>query len=85
VLDRQTMTVKSQPVQVATADGNDAVIAAGLQPGMTIVIAGVHVLAPGQKVSVYQEKTSALAPVATQQPATPQGGTAQAATMTSTR
>jgi multidrug efflux system membrane fusion protein len=85
VLDRQTMTVKSQPVQVATADGNDAVIAAGLQPGMTIVIAGVHVLAPGQKVSVYQEKTSALPPVATQQPATPQGGTAQAATMTSTR
>ena len=41
------MTVRSQPVQVATADGNDAVIASGLQPGMVIVSAGVHVLAPG--------------------------------------
>jgi RND family efflux transporter MFP subunit len=85
VLDRQTMTVRSQQVQIATADGNDAVIAAGLQPGMTIVTAGVHVLAPGQKVSVYQEKTSALPPVATQQPGKPQGGAAQAATFTSTR
>lgn len=85
VLDRQTMTVKSQPVQVATADGNDAVIASGLQPGMQIVTAGVHVLAPGQKVSVWQEKTSALPPVATQQPGKPHAGDAQAATLTSTR
>ncbi len=47
------MTVKSQPVQVATADGNQAVIAAGLTPGMQVVVAGVHVLQPGQKVSIY--------------------------------
>jgi len=60
------MTVKSQPVQVATADGNDAVIGAGLLPGMTVVSAGVHVLSPGQKVSIWQDKGSALAPVATQ-------------------
>lgn len=83
VLDRQTMTVRSQQVQVATADGNDAVIAAGLQPGMTIVTAGVHVLAPGQKVTVYQEKTSAAPSVAAQQQtARPPAGTAQAATVT---
>jgi multidrug efflux system membrane fusion protein len=44
-------------VQVATADGNDAVIASGLQPGMLVVSAGVHVLSPGQKVTVWQEKT----------------------------
>jgi hypothetical protein len=50
------MTVKSQLVQVATADGNQAVIAAGLQPGAQVVAAGVHVLAQGQKVAVYQEK-----------------------------
>ena len=56
VLDTASMTVKSQTVQIATADGNDAVIAAGLQPGMLIVSAGVHVLSPGQKVSIYQEK-----------------------------
>lgn len=82
VLDRQTMSVRSQPVQVATADGNDAVIAAGLQPGMQIVTAGVHVLAPGQKVSVWQEKTSAVPPVATQDPGKPVAGAAQAATVT---
>ncbi len=33
VLDRASMTVRSQPVQIATADGNEAVVAAGLQPG----------------------------------------------------
>ena len=61
VLDKQTMTVKSQPVQVATADGNEAVIASGVQPGMLVVSAGVHVLAPGQKVTLYQDR---LAPPA---------------------
>ena len=58
LLDTATMTVKSQMVQIATADGNDAVIAAGLQPGMVVVSSGVHVLSPGQKVSIYQEKTA---------------------------
>lgn len=56
VLDKSTMTLKSQTVQIATADGNEAVIAAGLQPGMLVVSAGVHVLSPGQKVTIYQEK-----------------------------
>ena len=56
LLDKASMTVKSQKIQIATADGNDAVIAAGLQPGMLVVSAGVHVLSPGQKVSLYQEK-----------------------------
>jgi membrane fusion protein, multidrug efflux system len=61
VLDRSTMTVRSQPVQVATADGNEAVIAAGVQPGMTIVAAGVHVLQPGQKVRIWDERAGAPA------------------------
>lgn len=56
VLDRASMTVQSQPVQLATADGNEAVVSAGLQPGMLVVSAGVHVLSPGQKVTIYQEK-----------------------------
>ncbi|HTH80636.1 MAG TPA: efflux RND transporter periplasmic adaptor subunit [Ramlibacter sp.] len=58
VLDKQTMTVKSQPVQIATADGNEAVIASGLAPGMQVVAAGVHVLSPGQKVTIYRERSS---------------------------
>jgi RND family efflux transporter MFP subunit len=84
VLDKQTMTVKSQPVQIATADGNEAVIAAGLAPGMQVVTAGVHVLSPGQKVAVYRERSSlpgaAVAQDATKTVGGPPG-TAQAATL----
>jgi small neutral amino acid transporter SnatA (MarC family) len=43
---------------VATADGNLAVITAGLAPGMQVVTAGVHVLTPGQKVRLYQPPAS---------------------------
>ncbi|MBI5277267.1 MAG: efflux RND transporter periplasmic adaptor subunit [Burkholderiales bacterium] len=64
VLDRATMTVRSQPVVVATADGNEAVIASGLEPGMLVVSAGVHVLSPGQKVTIWQERSSSNPPVA---------------------
>ncbi|MFZ4289812.1 efflux RND transporter periplasmic adaptor subunit [Variovorax sp. HJSM1_2] len=58
VLDTGSMTLRSQAVQVETADGNDVVIASGLTPGMVVVVAGVHVLAPGQKVQIYQGKTT---------------------------
>ena len=53
VLDAATMTVKAQPIQVTTADGNDAVVDSGLQNGDQVVISGVHVLTAGQKVSIY--------------------------------
>jgi membrane fusion protein, multidrug efflux system len=53
VVDRASMTVTPQPVQVAGAEGNDAVIAGGLQPGQVVVTAGVHVLNPGQQVKFY--------------------------------
>jgi RND family efflux transporter MFP subunit len=56
LFDEASMTVKPQAVQVLTADGNEVVIAAGLQPGMRVVSTGVHVLSPGQKVTLYQEK-----------------------------
>ena len=56
VLDRASMTVKSQPVEITTADGNDAIIASGLAPGMLVVAAGVHVLQAGQKVTIYKDK-----------------------------
>ena len=66
VLDPATMTLKSQPIQIATADGNYAVVAAGLTPGMQVVAAGVHVLNPGQKVTIYQDKYAAAAMESTQ-------------------
>jgi hypothetical protein len=53
------MTLRSQPVQIATADGNEAVVAAGLEDGQLVVTAGVHVLSPGQKVTLYREKPPA--------------------------
>ncbi|PKO62657.1 MAG: efflux RND transporter periplasmic adaptor subunit [Betaproteobacteria bacterium HGW-Betaproteobacteria-18] len=58
VLDSASMTVKPQTVQISTADGNDVVVVGGLQPGMQVVVAGVHVLAPGQKVTLYQANKS---------------------------
>ena len=90
VLDTASMTVRSQPVQIATADGNEAVIASGLQPGQKVVSAGVHVLSPGQKVTIYKPngpdpsaeqssnamKSGASAPVA---PAAPTPASAPAA------
>lgn len=78
VFDEASSTVRSQSVQVAGADGNEAVIAAGLTPGMRVVASGVHVLAPGQKVTVYQPKhaPSAVAPAeaAASQAAVPVAG-----------
>ncbi len=58
VLDPASMTVKDTQVQIATADGNEAVIAAGIKPGMVVVTAGVHVLQPGQKVTIYKENAA---------------------------
>ncbi len=58
LLDPASMTVKLQPVQIAMTDGNEVVIGAGLQPGMQVVAAGVHVLTAGQKVSLYKEKVA---------------------------
>jgi multidrug efflux system membrane fusion protein len=58
VVDRTSMTVNPQPVQVAGADGNEAVIAAGLAQGQVVVTAGVHVLSPGQKVKFYDDPSA---------------------------
>jgi multidrug efflux system membrane fusion protein len=55
LVDRASMTVRAQVVQVAGADGNEAVISSGLAPGQIVVTAGVHVLNPGQKVRFYVE------------------------------
>ena len=80
VLDKASMTLRSQVIQIATADGNEAVVVGGLQPGELVVSAGVHVLSPGQKVTIYQSKRPEVqagrpqfAPglIANQPPATP--------------
>lgn len=69
VFDAASMTVNTQAVQVGEVVGNEVVITSGLKPGQQVVSAGVHVLSPGQKVTVYnpQDKPAgtATAPVAT--------------------
>jgi RND family efflux transporter MFP subunit len=62
LFDRQAMTVRSQPVAIAGADGNTVVIAQGLKPGDEVVIAGTHVLTPGQKVKPFTESQGAAGP-----------------------
>jgi membrane fusion protein, multidrug efflux system len=66
LVDKGSMTVKSQPVTILSADGNSLVVSAGLSPGQTVVTAGVHVLTPGQKVKLYDVSaaTAAAAPAA---------------------
>jgi membrane fusion protein, multidrug efflux system len=61
LLDPAAMTVKPVPVKVAGAVGNDVVIAAGLAAGQEVVIAGVHVLTPGQAVKRYQPPRGGVA------------------------
>lgn len=59
VLDRQAMTVAARPVAIAGAEGNQVVVAAGLNAGQTVVTAGVHTLTPGQRVKLYAEPGAA--------------------------
>ncbi len=53
VFDSATMTVRAQAVEVSTIQGNEVMVQSGLQVGQQVVAAGVHVLSPGQKVTVY--------------------------------
>jgi len=66
VLDEASMTVRSQAVQIGPIDGNQVVIASGLQAGQKVVSAGVHVLTAGQKVSEYGAVAKAAASGASQ-------------------
>jgi multidrug efflux system membrane fusion protein len=55
LVDSGSMTVKPQAVRVAGAEGNQVLVASGLQPGQVVVTAGVHVLTSGQKVRLFRE------------------------------
>ena len=59
VLDAASMTVRLQTIEIGTADGNQVVVSSGLQAGQEVVVAGVHVLSPGQKVTRYVPATAA--------------------------
>jgi membrane fusion protein, multidrug efflux system len=53
VFDAASSTVQPRSVVVAGVQGNEVLIAQGLQPGDEVVAAGVHVLSPGQKVTRF--------------------------------
>jgi len=54
VLDEASMTVQSQKVTLGPVQGQQVTVATGLKPGQKVVVAGVHVLTPGQKVTLYK-------------------------------
>ncbi|WP_371868574.1 efflux RND transporter periplasmic adaptor subunit [Telluria aromaticivorans] len=50
--------VQLRRVQVAGQSGNDLLLSGGVQPGQTVVTAGVHLLKPGQKVRILTADVS---------------------------
>ena len=61
VFDEASSTVQPQPVQLGPVDGNEVVVSEGLKPGQRVVVAGVHVLSPGQTVTVHGASTATQA------------------------
>lgn len=59
VLDESSMTVQSQKVMLGPVQAQQVVIASGLKSGQKVVVAGVHVLSPGQKVTLYKPAADA--------------------------
>ena len=53
--------VKLVPVQVGGVSGNDVLLTSGVTSGQTIVTAGVHVLNPGQHVSILEPEAKPVA------------------------
>ncbi len=47
--------VKLVPVQIVGVSGNDLLLASGVTAGQTVVTAGVHLLKPGQRVTILEE------------------------------
>jgi multidrug efflux pump subunit AcrA (membrane-fusion protein) len=52
VVDKASSTVALRNVQLGGGDAKTVQVAAGLNPGDVVVIAGVQALRPGQKVRV---------------------------------
>lgn len=53
--------VRLVPVQVGGVSGNDILLTGGVAPGQTLVTAGVHVLNPGQHVTILPPEQKAVA------------------------
>ncbi|MDB5797604.1 MAG: efflux transporter periplasmic adaptor subunit [Paucimonas sp.] len=70
-------TVRQVPIKLAGVSGNDVTVASGLNPGQTVVTAGVNLIKPGQKVKLLDNQASSTA--ASAAAATPAAAPAPAA------
>ncbi|WP_418320608.1 efflux RND transporter periplasmic adaptor subunit [Piscinibacter sakaiensis] len=70
IVDPVALTVRAQAVEIAGIDGNEAVIAGGLQAGQRVVTAGVHVLHADQKVRLFAANGAAAVRQPVERPAT---------------
>jgi len=61
-------------VQVGGVAGNDVLLSGGVQPGQTIVTAGVNLLKPGQKVRILTADVARRADAETEAAGTPAVG-----------
>jgi len=57
VVDKASSTVSLRNIEVGGGDANTVQVAAGLNPGDVVVIAGVQALRPGQKVRVPEARS----------------------------
>ncbi|MFV0423582.1 efflux RND transporter periplasmic adaptor subunit [Oleidesulfovibrio sp.] len=55
-LDKESMTVSRKPVSVGAVHQDKITIMEGLEPGMTVVVAGANYLHEGQKVRILEGK-----------------------------
>ncbi len=62
VLDPAQQVVRTRPVRLGGAQGNQVIVLAGLRPGEQVVTAGVHVLTEGQAVKPAAAAAAASAP-----------------------
>jgi membrane fusion protein, multidrug efflux system len=56
VVDRHTLKVAARSVQLGALSGDRAIVQSGLTAGEWVVTAGVHKIAPGQRVSLTPPK-----------------------------
>lgn len=78
VLDAASQSVRSVPVQTGVVVGNAVEITSGLSAGQQVVAVGVHVLAEGQKVTVYRGDAGPAGQRAAQAAAQPELAASQA-------
>ena len=61
VVDPKTSLVAARKVEVGSAQNDQVLVVGGLKDGETVVIAGVHMLQPGQKVKLNEQVATAAA------------------------